>query len=64
MGQPKTKLVKQFDADSDGYLGAAERKAAREYLQKERAAEGSARDPWTRRLRPRQLPRDTRRNGR
>jgi hypothetical protein len=38
MGQPKTKLVKQFDADSDGYLGAAERKAAREYLQKERAA--------------------------
>jgi len=28
----ETKLVKQFDKDGDGYLNAAERKAAREYL--------------------------------
>jgi hypothetical protein len=31
MGQ-KTKLLEQFDKDGDGYLNAAERKAAREYL--------------------------------
>src|SRR5205809_178496 len=30
----KTKLVKQFDKDGDGRLNAAERKAAREFLQK------------------------------
>src|SRR5438094_188418 len=34
----KTKLVKQFDKDGDGRLNAAERKAAREFLQKEGAA--------------------------
>lgn len=32
----KTKLVKQFDKDGDGRLNASERKAAREFLQKER----------------------------
>ena len=31
MGQ-RTKLLDQFDKDGDGYLNAAERKAAREYL--------------------------------
>ena len=36
MGQ-ETKLVKQFDNDGDGRLNTAERKAAREFLQKERA---------------------------
>jgi spore coat protein CotH len=36
MGQ-ETKLVKQFDKDGDGRLNAAERKAAREFLEKERA---------------------------
>jgi hypothetical protein len=30
--QEKTKLVKQFDKDGDGYLNAAERKAAREFV--------------------------------
>lgn len=33
----ETKLVKQFDKDGDKRLNAAERKAAREFLQKERA---------------------------
>ena len=36
MTQPETKLVKQFDKDGDGRLNAAERKPAREFLQKER----------------------------
>ena len=35
--QQQTKLVKQFDKDGDGRLNAAERKAAREFLAKERA---------------------------
>ena len=35
--QQETKLVKQFDKDGDGRLNAAERKAAREFLAKERA---------------------------
>ncbi len=38
MMQQETKLVKQFDQDADKRLNAAERKAAREFLQKERAA--------------------------
>src|SRR5881394_953971 len=33
--QQETKLLKQFDKDGDGRLNAAERKAAREFLQKE-----------------------------
>lgn len=33
----KTKLVQQFDKDGDGHLNLAERKAAREFLNKERA---------------------------
>src|SRR5438552_2745514 len=37
MMQQETKLVKQFDKDGDKRLNAAERKAAREFLQKERA---------------------------
>jgi spore coat protein CotH len=37
MMQPEIKLVKQFDKDGNGWLNAAERKAAREFLQKERA---------------------------
>jgi spore coat protein CotH len=36
--QQETKLLKQFDQDGDGRLNAAERKAAREYLQKEVAS--------------------------
>src|SRR5262245_10807508 len=36
MGE-ETKLVKQFDGDGNGRLNAEERKAAREFLQKERA---------------------------
>jgi hypothetical protein len=36
--QEETKLVKQFDKDGDKRLNAAERKAARDFLQKERAA--------------------------
>jgi len=35
--QEKIKLVKQFDKDGDGRLNTAERKAAREFLAKERA---------------------------
>jgi hypothetical protein len=31
-GPVRTKLLEQFDKDGDGYLNAAERKAAREYL--------------------------------
>jgi spore coat protein CotH len=38
MMQEETKLVKQFDKDGDKRLNATERKAAREFLQKERAA--------------------------
>ncbi len=37
MMQPEIKLVKQFDKDGNGWLNAAERKAAREFLQKNRA---------------------------
>src|SRR5262245_36095182 len=37
MVRPETKLLKQFDKDGDGRLNVAERKAAREFLQKERA---------------------------
>src|SRR5512132_4147875 len=37
MMQPEVKLTKQFDKDGNGWLNAAERKAAREFLQKERA---------------------------
>src|SRR5262245_14226057 len=37
MGQEKQKLVERFDKDGDRRLDAAERKAAREYLKKERA---------------------------
>lgn len=37
MMREKTPLLKQFDKDGDGKLNAAERKEAREYLQKERA---------------------------
>ena len=36
--QQETKLLKQFDKDGDGRLNAAERKAARELLQKEGAS--------------------------
>jgi spore coat protein CotH len=36
MGQ-ETKLVDRFDKDSNGWLGPGERKAAREFLQEERA---------------------------
>jgi len=36
--QQETKLLKQFDKDGDGRLNAAERKAAREFLQKEIAS--------------------------
>ncbi len=36
--QRETKLLKQFDKDGDGRLNAAERKAAREFLQKENAS--------------------------
>jgi len=36
--QQETKLLKQFDQDGDGRLNAAERKAAREYLQKQVAS--------------------------
>jgi hypothetical protein len=43
MMQSETKLVKQFDQDGDNRLNAAERKAAREFLQKERAAGGGPR---------------------
>jgi hypothetical protein len=39
MGQQR-KLVKQFDRDGDGRLNAEERKAAREFIKKERAARG------------------------
>src|SRR5205814_7053883 len=42
MGQ-KTSLVKKFDQDGDGRLNAAESKAARESLQKERAQGGGRR---------------------
>jgi hypothetical protein len=38
MMQQETKLVAQFDKDGDKRLNAAERKAAREFLQQERAA--------------------------
>ncbi len=38
MMRQEMKLVKQFDKDGDNRLNAAERKAAREFLQKERAA--------------------------
>src|SRR4051812_6595813 len=34
------KLVKQFDKDGDGRLNAEERKAAREFIKKEREARG------------------------
>src|SRR5207247_1380503 len=37
MNQQQTKLVKQFDKDGNGWLNATERKAAREFLAKERA---------------------------
>src|SRR5262245_34289309 len=37
MNQQETKLVKRFDKDNNGWLNAAERKAAREFLAKERA---------------------------
>src|SRR5436190_19298966 len=37
MGGAKIKLVKKFDKDGDGRLNKEERKAAREYLKKERA---------------------------
>jgi hypothetical protein len=37
MMRQKTELLKQFDKDGDKRLNAAERKAAREFLQKERA---------------------------
>src|SRR2546426_3989728 len=36
--QQETKLLKQFDKDGDGRLNPAERKAAREFLQKEGAS--------------------------
>jgi hypothetical protein len=36
--QEETKLVEQFDQNGDGWLNAAERKAAREHLQKERGS--------------------------
>src|SRR4051812_17974807 len=39
MGQIR-KLVKQFDKDGDGRLNEEERKAAREFLKKERASGG------------------------
>src|SRR5262245_1897225 len=41
--QPETKLLKQFDKDRDGRLNIAERKAAREFLQKEIASERGSR---------------------
>lgn len=42
MGQ-QTKVLKQFDNNGDGRLDASERKPAREFLQKERAAGGGRR---------------------
>jgi hypothetical protein len=38
MMQQQRQLLKQFDANRDGWLNKEERKAAREFLQKERAA--------------------------
>ncbi|MBI3416906.1 MAG: CotH kinase family protein [Verrucomicrobia bacterium] len=43
--QQKTELVKQFDQDGDGRLNASERKAAREFLQKENAGGRGRRGP-------------------
>jgi hypothetical protein len=43
--QADTKLVKQFDKDGDKRLNATERKAAREFLQKERAEGRGPRRP-------------------
>ncbi|MSU36164.1 MAG: hypothetical protein EXS36_13895 [Pedosphaera sp.] len=43
MMQEETKVVKQFDKDNDGHLNTAERKAAREFLQKEKANGGGRR---------------------
>src|SRR5437867_9514568 len=43
--QDETKLVKQFDKDGDQRLNAAERKAAFEFLQKERAEGRGRRGP-------------------
>ena len=45
MNQSEIKLVKQFDKDGNGWLNAAERKAAREFLQQERA-EGRGPRGW------------------
>ena len=45
MMQPETKLVTQFDKDGDKRLNVAERKAAREFLQKERAGGRGRRGP-------------------
>ena len=41
----ETKLVKQFDKDGDRWLNNDERKAAREFLQKERAEGRGRRGP-------------------
>ena len=52
MMQQKTELLKQFDKDGNGWLNASERKAAREFLQKENAGgRGRRIDPPTRRQR-------------
>ena len=45
MMQTERKLVDQFDKDGDKRLNAAERKAAREFLQQERAKGGGNRGP-------------------
>jgi hypothetical protein len=46
MTQEKQKLVKQFDKDGDQRLNAAERKAAREYLAKQKAEGKGRRGPF------------------
>ncbi|HTD65659.1 MAG TPA: hypothetical protein VK846_03900 [Candidatus Limnocylindria bacterium] len=45
MQQPETKLVPQFDKDGNKRLDATERKAAREFIQGERAAGRGRRGP-------------------
>ena len=45
MMQAETKLVKQFDKDGDKRLNQAERKAAREFLARQKASQSAGRGP-------------------